>query len=138
MKNLRNSVQIIGNVGNAPAVVELQGGNWVARFSVATHENIKTAEGKKASTQWHTVVAWGNTAKYAEKHLLKGTSVAIEGKLVNRSWEGKDGKKHESTEIKANEILLTNKAVAEDSPTEKSKVEKKPKADSKKAALDLN
>jgi single-strand DNA-binding protein len=105
---MKNSVQIIGNVGSTPAIYELQGGNLVARFTVATHENIRNADGKKESTTWHNVVAWGNNAKYIEKNLNKGASVALEGKLVNRKWEGKDGKKHEITEIKVNEILITH------------------------------
>lgn len=107
MKNTQNSVQIIGNVGKTPEVRELAGGNMVARFRVATHEKVKLGDGTKKSTQWHSVVAWGEHAKYIEKNLTKGARVALEGKLTNRTWEDQEGKKHTVTEIKLNEIMLT-------------------------------
>lgn len=107
MKNLKNTVQIIGNVGNAPEVRELQGGKMMARFSVATNESYKNATGETVkNTSWHNVVAWGNTAKYISQYVEKGKQVAIEGKLTNRSFEDKNGDKRFVTEIVLNEVLL--------------------------------
>lgn len=107
MKNLKNSVQIIGNVGGAPEVKELNGGKMVARFSVATNESYKSAAGELVkNTTWHNFVAWGNTAKYISQFLTKGKEVAVEGKLTNRSYEDKNGEKRFITEIVVNEVLL--------------------------------
>ncbi len=107
MKNLKNSVQIIGNVGGAPEVKELNGGKMVARFSVATNESYKSATGELVkNTTWHNFVAWGNTAKYISQFLTKGKEVAVEGKLTNRSYEDKNGEKRFITEIVVNEVLL--------------------------------
>ncbi|MCC7298285.1 MAG: single-stranded DNA-binding protein [Bacteroidia bacterium] len=107
MKNLKNSVQIIGNVGGAPEVKELNGGKIVARFSVATNESYKSAAGELVkNTTWHNFVAWGNTAKYISQFLTKGKEVAVEGKLTNRSYEDKNGEKRFITEIVVNEVLL--------------------------------
>lgn len=110
MKNMRNSVQIIGNVGNAPEIFEFKGGKIAARFSVATHESFKGAAGEKVeSTCWHQVVAWGSMANFVAKHVVKGRTVALEGKLSSRSFEGKDGKKRYITEIIASDLMLTGK-----------------------------
>ena len=107
MKNLRNSVQLIGNLGADPEIRETQNGRKVANLSIATNETYKDANGKKVEdTQWHRVVAWGKTADIAEKYLQKGKEVAIEGKLRHRSWEDKEGEKHYTTEVVANELLL--------------------------------
>lgn len=107
MKNLRNSVQIIGNVGGNPEVRELDGGKMMARFSVATNETYKTVGGETVkNTTWHNFVAWGNTAKYIGQFLTKGKEVAVEGKLANRSYEDKNGEKRFVTEIVVNEVLL--------------------------------
>ncbi len=108
MKNMRNSVQIIGNVGNVPEIREFQGGKVSARFSVATHESFKNASGEKVeNTQWHQVVAWGGMADYIAKHVTKGGSIALEGKLSSRSFEDKEGNKRYITEIVAGSVLLT-------------------------------
>ncbi|MFN5252007.1 MAG: single-stranded DNA-binding protein [Bacteroidia bacterium] len=107
MKNLKNSVQIIGNVGGNPEVKQLDGGKMMARFSVATNESYRTAAGDVVkNTTWHNLVAWGSTAKYISEYLTKGKEVAVEGKLSNRSYEDKNGEKRFVTEIVVNEVLL--------------------------------
>ena len=53
-------------------------------------------------------MAWGKTAEIAEKFLKKGQRVAIEGKLINRSYEDKNGIKRYVTEIIVNELLMLN------------------------------
>jgi single-strand DNA-binding protein len=110
MKNMRNSVQIIGNVGNAPEMRELGGGKMMARFSVATNESYKNASGEQVkNTTWHNLVAWGNTAKYIGDFVTKGKEVVVEGKLSSRSYEDKNGEKRYVTEIVVNEVLLLGK-----------------------------
>ncbi len=110
MNNLKNKVQLIGNLGNAPEVKTLEGGNKIARLSVATNETYKNVKGEKITeTQWHNVIAWGKTAEVAEKYLTKGLEVLVEGKLVNRNYMDKDGIKRYITEVQANELLILTK-----------------------------
>lgn len=107
MYALKNKVQLIGNLGNNPEVKTLDGGKKMARFSVATSENYRNAKGEKVTdTQWHTLVAWGKVAEIAEKYLQKGSEIAVEGKLINRSYNDKDGVKKYITEVQVNEILM--------------------------------
>jgi len=110
MNSLRNKVQLIGNLGNDPEVINLESGKTLAKFSVATNESYKNANGEKITdTQWHNVVAWGKTATIAEKYLMKGKEVAIEGKLTSRSYETKEGEKRYVTEVVCNELLMLGK-----------------------------
>jgi single-strand DNA-binding protein len=107
MSTLRNKVQLIGNVGNAPEIKNLESGKKVASFSIATNEFYKNSNGEKVqNTQWHSIVAWGKTAEIVENYVGKGKEIAIEGKLTSRSYETKDGEKRYVTEILASEILL--------------------------------
>ena len=107
MKSIRNKVQLIGNLGAAPEVKNLDGGKTVAKFSLATNESYKNDKGEKVTdTTWHNVVAWGKTAEIAEKFLKKGSEVAVDGKLSNRSYETKEGDKKYITEVVINEIVL--------------------------------
>jgi single-strand DNA-binding protein len=113
MYALRNKVQLIGNLGNTPDIRTTETGKKLARFSVATNETYRNAKGEKITeTQWHSLVAWGKVAEIVEKYLGKGKEVAVEGKLVNRSYNDKDGNKKYITEIQVSEVLMLGAKVA--------------------------
>ena len=107
MNALKNKVQLIGNLGNAPEVKTFDGGKKLVKMSIATNESYKNKKGEKVTeTFWHNLAAWGKTADIAEKYLNKGSEVAIEGKLTNRSYTDKEGKKKYITEVQVNELLI--------------------------------
>lgn len=107
MSTIRNKVQLVGNVGREPEIVNLESGKKLAKFSVATNENFKNGNGERViDTQWHNIVAWGKTAELVEKYVNKGKEVGVEGKLTSRSWEDKDGIKRYITEVVCSELLL--------------------------------
>ncbi|REG89164.1 single-stranded DNA-binding protein [Winogradskyella sediminis] len=110
MNTLKNKVQLIGNLGQDPEITNFESGKILAKFSIATNDSYKNAQGEKITdTQWHNVVAWGKTAQIIEKFVTKGKEVAIEGKLTSRSWEDKDGIKRYITEVVCNELLMLGK-----------------------------
>ncbi len=107
MNTLRNKVQLIGNLGNDPEIITLESGKKLAKFSLATNDSYKNAEGEKITqTDWHNLIAWGKTAEIVEKYVTKGKEIAIEGKLTSRSYETKEGEKRYVTEIVVNELLM--------------------------------
>ncbi len=107
MSTLRNKVQLIGNLGNNPEIITLDSGKKLAKFSIATNESYKNAQGEKVTnTEWHNIVAWNKTAEIVEKYLEKGSEIAIEGKLTSRSYDDKDGNKRYITEVVCNELLM--------------------------------
>ncbi|MCM5662001.1 single-stranded DNA-binding protein [Galbibacter mesophilus] len=111
MNSLRNSVKLIGNLGNDPEIINLESGKKLARFSIATNESYRNQSGDIIKdTQWHNVVAWGKTAEIIEKYLVKGNEVAIEGKLTSRSYQDKKGEKRYITEVNCNELLMLGKS----------------------------
>lgn len=110
MNNLRNKVNLIGNLGNNPEVKVFESGKKMVRLSLATSENYKNTNGEKVEeTQWHNLVVWGKTADIAEKYLQKGSELAIEGKLTYRSYDDKNGEKKYITEIIVNELMMLGK-----------------------------
>jgi single-strand DNA-binding protein len=110
MNALKNRVQLIGNLGQDPEIVTLDGGSKLAKFSIATTDNYTNAKGEKVEdTQWHNIVAWGKTADIVENYLTKGKQVAIDGKLTHRSYETKEGEKRYFTEVRCNELLMLGK-----------------------------
>lgn len=109
MSNLRNKVQLIGNIGNDVELKELDGGKKVANFSIATNDTYKNAQGEKVTnTDWHNCVAWGNLADILNKYTKKGSQIAIEGKLTYDKYE-KEGVKFTSTKIIVSDVVLLDK-----------------------------
>lgn len=107
MKNLRNSVTLIGRLGGNPEIIEFGENNKLAKFTLATDESHKDKNGNKVEeTQWHKLVMFGPQAKLAEKYLTKGSEICIEGRLVTRSWEDKEGKKNYTTEVMVNDFMF--------------------------------
>lgn len=107
MNTLKNRVQLIGNLGQDPESKTLESGKKVAKFTLATSDSYKNGDGQKVNeTTWHNVVAWNGLADIAGKYLKKGGQVAIEGRIVYRSYEDKAGATKYITEIVANELLM--------------------------------
>jgi len=114
MYALKNKVQLIGNLGAKPEVKKLESGKKMATLNLATSESYRNANGEKITeTQWHRLVVWGKVADVAEKYLDKGREIAIEGKLINRSYTDKDGKKKYVTEVQVNELLMLGAKAAQ-------------------------
>ncbi|NLJ42051.1 MAG: single-stranded DNA-binding protein [Bacteroidales bacterium] len=107
MNSLRNRVYLIGNLGQNPEMKNLENGKKLARFTLATTEEFKNSDGQKVKeTTWHNIVAWNGTADLAGKYLRKGRQVAVEGRLVYKSYEDKNGVTKYVTEVVINELLF--------------------------------
>lgn len=107
---MKNSVQLIGHVGQEPEIKTLETGRKLANITIATNDVYYKENGDKVEkTEWHRVTAWGKTAEIIEKYVTKGKEVAVEGKLTHRSYDDKEGNKRYITEVIINEILLLSK-----------------------------
>jgi single-strand DNA-binding protein len=107
---MKNSVQLIGHVGQEPEIKTLETGRKLANITIATNDVYYKENGDKVEkTEWHRVTAWGKTAEIIEKYVTKGKEVAVEGKLTHRSYDDKEGNKRYVTEVVVNEILLLSK-----------------------------
>lgn len=114
MNSLRNKVQLIGNLGQNPEVRTFDNGKVMAKFSLATSESYRDSSGKKIlETQWHNIVAWGPIVKTIEKYLVKGSEIALEGKLMHKVYDDKEGNKKYFTEVLMNDMVLLR---AKDTP----------------------
>ena len=69
-------------------------GKKLTTFSIATSDSYRKFKGDKVEdTQWHNIVAWGKVGEIVGEYLSKGQEVALEGKLIHRSYETSDGDK---------------------------------------------
>ncbi|MDR2409119.1 MAG: single-stranded DNA-binding protein [Bacteroidales bacterium] len=101
-----NKVILVGHLGKDPEVRTIDTGVKVANFTLATTEVYKDKNGeRKEITEWHNIVCWRNLADIAEKYLVKGKLIYVEGKLRTRSWE-ENGVKRYITEVIADNFTM--------------------------------
>ena len=86
-----NKVMVIGHLGRDPEMRYTPSGRPVTTFTVATSRSWNTADGERHSeTEWFNVVTWGNLAEICKQYLTKD----------------KEGVKHSTVEIVANEMMM--------------------------------
>ena len=100
-----NSVSLIGRLGRDPETRYTGGGKAVTNFTIAVDDGF----GENKTTSWITVVAWEKTAELAQQYLAKGSQVAVEGRLKQRTWNDKEGAKHTVLEVVANRLDFLTK-----------------------------
>ena len=104
--SLRNRVTLIGYTGKEVEIVNFEKGK-IAKVSLATNDYYTNAKGEKVEeTQWHNLVANGKLADIMEKYVQKGKEISVEGKIVYKSYDDKDGNKRFITEIRVDELVL--------------------------------
>ena len=104
--SIRNKVVLIGHTGKEVEIINFEKG-MKASVSLATNDYYTNAQGEKVEeTQWHNVVAYGKTAEIMQKYVAKGREIAIEGKIMYRSFDAGDGQKRYITEIRVEELVL--------------------------------
>lgn len=107
MSSLANRVTLIGNLGQDPETKTTESGKKLVHFTLATKDGFKNAEGQRVNeTTWHNIIAWNGLADVAGKFLKKGNEVAVEGRIVYRSYEDKKGVTKYITEIVLNDLEL--------------------------------
>jgi single-strand DNA-binding protein len=97
-----NKVILVGNLGRDPEARNMQSGDKVVSFSIATSEswNDRASGERKEKTQWHRIAIFNQKlGEIAEKYLKKGSKVYLEGSLESRKYTDKDGNERETTEI---------------------------------------
>ena len=104
--SLRNKVTLIGRTGKEVEIVNFENGK-IAKVSLATSDYYTNAMGEKVEeTQWHNLVCSSKLADIMEKYVEKGKEIAVEGKIVYRNYEDKEGQKRYLTEIRVEELVL--------------------------------
>lgn len=106
-----NRVTLIGNLTRDPELKYTPQGTAVCSFAVATNRSWITATGDiKEDVQYHRLVAWQKLAELCGKLLSKGKRVYLEGRIIYRSYVGKDGTQRNITEIVLDDFVLLDTA----------------------------
>jgi single-strand DNA-binding protein len=89
-----NRIILVGNLTRDPEIRYTQSGKGVTKFSLAVNN-----PRNKEETTFVDIVAWDRLGETCNTYLKKGTNVLVEGRLVIRSYDDKDGNKRKATEV---------------------------------------
>jgi single-strand DNA-binding protein len=96
-----NKMMIIGNLGADPELRYTPSGKAVTNLRVAVNSNRRGPDGEWVEeTLWLRVEVWDQAAERAAEQLRKGNKVYAEGELRAREYEGNDGQKRTSLELR--------------------------------------
>lgn len=116
---MKNNVRLTGYLGSNPEIRRFGDDKSLARVSIATRDFYKNKQGVwMTETQWHNLVMWGKQAVEAEEKFVKGLEISVEGKLINRSYEDKNGIVRYITEVVVNKVYLKKEEGIEEVMTE--------------------
>ena len=113
-----NKVQLIGNLGDDPEVRAFPDGSRIATVSLATNDRWKDKQiGElKERPEWHQIVFAGPVVATIEKHLHKGSTIYLEGRLRTRKWQDKEGNDRYTTEVVARTFQFLDKKTSDGVP----------------------
>lgn len=103
-----NKAILVGRIGKDPEMRYMPNGNAVCTMSLATSESWKDKQSgeRKEATEWHRISMFDKLAEIAGQYLTKGALVYVEGKIVTRKWQDKDGKDVYTTEIRVDQMKM--------------------------------
>lgn len=93
-----NRVVLVGRLTRDPELRKTVNGASVAAFTIAVDNRTKGPNGEK-TTSFIPCTAWNQQAENACKYTHKGSLVGVEGRLNQRSYDAKDGRKVSVVEV---------------------------------------
>ena len=93
-----NRVVIVGRLTRDPELRKTTSGASVASFTVAIDNRVKGPNGEK-TTSFIPCTIWNQQAENVYKFVHKGSLVGVEGRLNQRTYDSKDGRKVQVIEV---------------------------------------
>jgi single-strand DNA-binding protein len=100
-----NRIILVGNLTKDPESKFIPSGSQVCKFGIAVNRKTKNND----ETMFVDISAWEKLAEICEQYLKKGMSVLVEGRLVIRSYEDKEGVKRKAVEVVIDTMQMLDK-----------------------------
>lgn len=100
-----NKVVFVGNATDEPKQFTTKNNKMIVAFSLAVNRFWRGQDGKlNKEVDFHRIVAFGKWADYVSGKIHKGNPLLIEGQIVNRSFDDKEGKRQYRTEVRLQKL----------------------------------
>ena len=101
-----NHIVIMGRLTRDPELRRTGSGIAVASFTLAVDRDFGKNENGERETDFIDCVAWRQTGEFVSKYFTKGRMAVVAGRLQIRSWNDKDGNKHRTAEVVADNVYF--------------------------------
>ena len=98
-----NKVILIGRLTKDPELRYTPGNGTAVTTLTLAVDNYNSKTGEKGA-DFIPVVIWGKQAENTAQYMIKGSQIAISGRITTRSYDAKDGTKRYVTEVVADMI----------------------------------
>ena len=112
-----NKIILVGRMTKDIEIRYTQNQKEVGNFDLAVNRNYKNANGEY-DTDFFKCIAWGNLAKTIQTYTSKGSQIAIEGRVENRTYQANDGTNRYVTEVVVEGVHLIDFKKNETATTE--------------------
>ncbi|MBN8499878.1 MAG: single-stranded DNA-binding protein [Sphingomonadales bacterium] len=108
---MKNTVTLVGFVGNTPEVRTAPSGAAITSISLATTRSFKDGEGnRQTETEWHRITCFNGIGKCVAEHVTKGPMVMVTGRIHCTRWTDNAGETRYGCEIIAEQVDFLAKA----------------------------
>ena len=99
-----NRVNLIGRPTKDPELKYTQNGTAVCSFTLAVDRQFKNKETGKKEADFIPIKVWNKAAENVVNYVVKGSLVAVCGRIQTGSYEKDDGSRVYTTEVMADEV----------------------------------
>lgn len=100
-----NKVILIGRLTKNPELKKNENA-LIVNFTIAVNRNFKNKDGKY-DADFISCTAFKNTAEFINKYFIKGSQIALSGKIQTRNYDAQDGSKRYVTEVVVENVEFT-------------------------------
>ncbi|KFX56143.1 single-stranded DNA-binding protein [Clostridium botulinum] len=104
-----NKVVLIGRLTKDPELKFTPGAGTAVTTLTLAVDKYNSKSGQKEA-DFVPVVVWGKQAESTANYMVKGSQMAISGRIQTRNYEAKDGTKRYVTEVVATEVQFLSKS----------------------------
>ncbi|NFO86476.1 single-stranded DNA-binding protein [Clostridium botulinum] len=104
-----NKVVLIGRLTKDPELRFTPGAGTAVTTLTLAVDKYNSKSGQKEA-DFVPVVIWGKQAESTANYMVKGSQMAISGRIQTRNYEAKDGTKRYVTEVVATEVQFLSKS----------------------------
>ena len=108
---MKNTVTLVGFVGNPPETRETQSGAKITMVSLATTRSFKDSENnRQTETEWHRITCFNGIGKCVAENVAKGAMIMVTGRIHYTRWTDQNGTERYGCEIIAEQVDFLAKA----------------------------
>ena len=105
---MNNIILLVGRLTKNIELRYTESEKAIGNFTIAVNRDYKNQNGEY-ETDFFNCVVYGKVAETMQQYTQKGDLVGVRGRLQNRNYEDKEGKKHYVTEVITEKLTFLSK-----------------------------